>query len=1199
MTGLPENIDQIFWSALQLDTDEERREYLERACGADAEQRRLVEKLLRAQPKAAAFLERPFVPAPPTAAGPISEGPGTVIEPYKLLEQIGEGGFGVVFMAEQQEPIRRKVALKVLKPGMDTRQVVARFEVERQALALMDHPNIAKVLDAGQTTSGRPYFVMDLVKGLPITDYCDQNKLTPRERLELFVHVCQAVQHAHLKGIIHRDLKPSNVLVTVQDGAPLVKVIDFGIAKALGQQLTDKTLFTGFAQLVGTPLYMSPEQAALSNVDVDTRSDVYSLGVLLYELLTGTTPFDKERLQEIDYDELRRIIREEEPPRPSTRISTLGRAATTASEKRRSDPRKLSRLFRGELDWIVMKALEKDRNRRYESASAFAGDVQRYLANEPVLACPPTAWYRLRKLARRHKGAFVSGAVLFAALLMVVVSLAISTLLATRAYDAERSGRLEADRSFETARQAVEDYFTQVSENQLLDAPGLGPLRKQLLETALGYYLRFIDQHADDPRRQADVAAAHLRVAHITFCTGGSNDQWFPHQRDAVAIIERILEEKRDTPEVVRRLAGVYRSGATDRRSFGSVDWKQILNCLERLVSCWERLVRNHPDVPELRSDLAGAYVYLGDIHGSTEGVHFTDKAIVLFEKLSAANPREPKYRAELARACEVRAKHLIECGRREEAETASLTALKLRRELAQAFPEKAVHSALLAANLRSVAQLQIARGQPKEAEKSLRQARDLQENLIVQFPEVAAYQLDLARTHIDVGSVCKALGRPKDAEESYQRAEIAFRLAIDLYEKIAAARTGDLALHQEMAQRYIDLGDLLNQSGQAQRAKQAYANALTVIAKAAESTAAPRVRQGLASLASNLGHLLLKKGEGADAGKAFGTAAKIWQKLAIENPEDSSCVEQLGEAYRMAALCHGNDQRELLFRKALSIFEKLAVDFPDEPKHRRWVANVYFQLATLFDALNKRVQSEEWYRKALQILGALPADFFTDYWVRLDLKDATKGLADVLKSRGRPQEAEAVYGQTIKVWGKIIELHPDRYEAWHERASVHLQLKQWEKAIADLSRAIELAPTNEASGSYEARGTAYYWLERRDKALADFSKAIELNPSWWGGWAWRGYLHREMEQWDKAVADCSKALELKPTHSMSWRDRAFAYVKLNQPEKAVADLRQAIQTGLPDAQQILKTDADLEPLRSREDFRKLMAELKAKAKKQ
>src|SRR5262249_46350760 len=317
--------------------------------------------------------------------------------------------------------------------GMDTRQVVARFEAERQALALMDHPNIAKVHDGGQTASGRPYFVMDLVKGVPITDYCDQAQLTPRERLELFLHVCQAVQHAHQKGIIHRDIKPSNVLVTLKDGAAEPKIIDFGIAKALGQQLTDKTRFPSFAQMIGTPLYMSPEQAALSNVDVDTRSDIYSLGVLLYELLTGRTPFDKVRFKEVGYDELRRIIREEEPPKPSTRISTLGEAAGTVSTERRSDPKRLSTLLRGELDWIVMKALEKDRKRRYETANGFATDIQRYLADEPVQACPPSALYRLKKFMRRNKGPVSAGSLVLLALMVGVIGTTVGLVQAKHA----------------------------------------------------------------------------------------------------------------------------------------------------------------------------------------------------------------------------------------------------------------------------------------------------------------------------------------------------------------------------------------------------------------------------------------------------------------------------------------------------------------------------------------------------------------------------------------------------------------------------------------------------------------------------------------------------------------------------------------------------------------------------------------------
>jgi WD40 repeat protein len=384
---------------------------------------------------------------------PPNERVGAIIGRYKLLEWIGEGGFGVVYMAEQQHPMRRKVALKVIKPGIDTCQVIARFEAERQALALMEHENIAKVLDAGATDSGRPYFVMELVYGVPITDFCDKHHLDPRARLELFVEVCRAVQHAHTKGIIHRDLKPTNVLVTLHEGVPVPKVIDFGVAKATGQQLTDKTLFTNFAQMIGTPLYMSPEQAEMTGVDVDTRSDVYSLGVLLYELLTGTTPLDKDRLKKAAFDEVRRIIREEEPPRPSARLSKMGEEALSVSAaQRKSDPKQLGRIVRGELDWIVMKALEKERGRRYDTASALAADVQRYLRDEPVEACPPSTGYRFRKFARRRKAALGVLTGITLAVIISAVALAVSNVRVSSSLEQETAARSELEMALERER---------------------------------------------------------------------------------------------------------------------------------------------------------------------------------------------------------------------------------------------------------------------------------------------------------------------------------------------------------------------------------------------------------------------------------------------------------------------------------------------------------------------------------------------------------------------------------------------------------------------------------------------------------------------------------------------------------------------------------------------------------------------------
>jgi serine/threonine protein kinase len=580
---------------------------------------------------------------------PAGEGPGTIIGRYKLLERIGEGGFGVVYMAEQQHPVRRKVALKVVKPGMDSRQVLARFEAERQALAIMDHPNIAKVLDAGATDSGRPYFVMELIKGEPITEFCDRNQFSPHQRLELFSQVCHAVQHAHQKGIIHRDIKPTNVLVGMHDTTPVVKVIDFGVAKALGQELTDKTLFTGFAQFLGTPLYMSPEQAGQSVLDVDTRSDIYSLGVLLYELLTGTTPFDKARFQKAAHEEICRIIREEEPPWPSTRLSESKDSLSSISAQRHTEPAKLTKLVRGELDWIVMKALEKERTRRYETAIGMAHDIERYLHDEPVEACPASTAYRAKKFVRRNRAAFVTATVVTIALVTGTVVSTWQAIRATRAehladarLDAESEARAaeaqqrkvaedqrreaelqraeavkqrtEAEVNFQKARQAVDEYFTLVSESTLLDVPGLQSLRRDLLEAALRFYKGSASQRSSDPDVLANLAVSYIRVAEIYHATDRNDDAIAPLGQ-ALDAIDQLRREYPKATAAHRKLAGFWKGlrlitvGTELPR-----DTEKAFEVLQRLASTWEILSTENPSFVEFQNDLAAIENHIGSL---------------------------------------------------------------------------------------------------------------------------------------------------------------------------------------------------------------------------------------------------------------------------------------------------------------------------------------------------------------------------------------------------------------------------------------------------------------------------------------------------------------------------------------------------------------------------------------------------------
>jgi eukaryotic-like serine/threonine-protein kinase len=1088
------SLEAAFSEALEIAAGPDREAYLDRACGADDELRRKVQSMLDVHDRAGRFLESPTVSFQPGPLEPV----GSTIGPYKLLEEIGEGGMGIVYMAEQTHPVRRKVAVKIIKPGMDSRQVVARFEAERQALALMDHPNIARVLDADATESGRPYFVMELVRGVPITDYCDRANLPIRERLELFALVCRAVQHAHQKGIIHRDIKPSNVLITLHDGVPVPKVIDFGIAKATGLSLTDKTLFTGFTQLIGTPLYMSPEQAELSGIDVDTRSDIYSLGVLLYELLSGTTPFDPETLRTVALDEVRRIIREQDPPTPSNRLSALGDTQTTVSANRGTDPRKLGRSLRGELDWIVMKALEKDRRRRYETASAFAADIERYRDSQPIEARPASSLYRARKFARRNRAAITTTAVASTAL---IVGTSLSVWQAARAQIARAEALTQRDR----ARKAVDEMYTQVADKWLSEQAQLEPLQREFLLKALAFYQDFAKKPGLDSEARHAAAIAERRAGQIHRKLGENSASEQAYRR-GLELLEQVSGKLADAPNIRYEHSVISDNLGDLLFRVGRINESE--KAYRRAIQIAENLVTEFPDDPQYREGFEATRISFVRLLFTTdrmaEARQLVRRIELSLEALVLKYPNVPVFRMHLAQNCVHYAAIQLEVGRYIEAERADRRAIELWEALLADSPKSTVVRQQLAQSYNALGVCLTQSGRSPEAVPVQRRALELVESLASEFPRVVDYRALRAESYCNLGTSLSDSGQLADAAHTLRR-------AVDLFETLVA-----------------------------------------------DFSTAPHYRTMLAFSYYSLGRVHGSTNALAEAERALRRALEIDTRLAVEWPKVGDYQHKVGDEYGILAALHfvqgDSSEGNSLMRRAIEHSAAAVRANPENGRYRAQLRRLWRMHAQILAQLGDHSGSV---RAVVDGLAASGSGY-SDLPFAIGIVAQCRRIA-ATDSRLSPSERvakERDYGErAAALVNKALSAQQDDAEflnelAWLLATCTERELRDPVQAVALAKKALQHAP--KLGAIWNTLGVAQYRAGSSDEAIKALERSMELT----NGGAPADWLFMAMARWQlgENYAACSwfdKAVvwmdAQKPVDEESQRFRAEAAALLNR----------------------------------------------------